>query len=80
MASTCCSGHLRAEEHFPLFAPLKETGYDGVELEIFEGTPDYYARVARELDADAHSEAAEYAAQAGVPLAVEALKCGRSTR
>ena len=32
------------EEHFPLFAPLKETGYDGVELEIFEGTPDHYAR------------------------------------
>jgi D-psicose/D-tagatose/L-ribulose 3-epimerase len=38
------------EEHFPLFAPLKQTGYDGVELEIFEGTPDHYARVARELD------------------------------
>ena len=38
------------EEHFPLFAPLKETGYDGVELEIFEGTPDHYAKVARELD------------------------------
>ena len=38
------------EEHFPLFAPLKEIGYDGVELEIFEGTPDHYARVARELD------------------------------
>ena len=51
-----------------------------MELEIFEGTPDHYARVARELDADAHSEAAEYAAQAGVPLAVEALKCGRSTK
>ena len=38
------------EEHFPLFAPLKETGYDGVELEIFDGTPEHYARVARELD------------------------------
>ena len=34
-----------AEEHFPLFGRLKQTGYDGVELPIFGGTPEEYARV-----------------------------------
>ncbi|MHC5053534.1 MAG: sugar phosphate isomerase/epimerase family protein [Planctomycetota bacterium] len=38
------------EEHFHLFEPLKATGYDGVELDIFEGTPEHYAKVARALD------------------------------
>ncbi|MHC4249103.1 MAG: sugar phosphate isomerase/epimerase family protein [Planctomycetota bacterium] len=38
------------EEHFHLFEPLKTTGYDGVELEIFEGTPEHYAKVGRVLD------------------------------
>jgi D-psicose/D-tagatose/L-ribulose 3-epimerase len=33
------------EEHFPLFAELKKTGYDGIELPIFEGTPEHYMRV-----------------------------------
>ena len=37
------------EEHFHLFEPLKKTGYDGVELEIFQGTPRHYARIARVL-------------------------------
>jgi D-psicose/D-tagatose/L-ribulose 3-epimerase len=37
------------EEHFPLFEKLKETGYDGVELEVFEGTPDHYHRISEEL-------------------------------
>lgn len=37
------------EEHFGLFPKLKAAGYDGVELEIFEGTPAHYARVARVL-------------------------------
>ncbi len=38
------------EEHYPIFEKLKETGYDGVELTVFEGTPDDYARVGAELD------------------------------
>jgi len=37
------------EEHFPLFEPLKATGYDGVELEVFEGTPEDYAKVGQVL-------------------------------
>jgi len=38
------------EEHFGLFEALKATGYDGVELEIFEGTPEHYAKVGQVLD------------------------------
>ena len=38
------------EEHFYLFEKLKEAGYDGVELEIFEGTPDHYHTVSREIE------------------------------
>ncbi len=37
------------EEHFPLFETLKAAGYDGVEVPLFEGTPDHYAVVARAL-------------------------------
>lgn len=37
------------EEHFPLFRELKRTGYDGVELPIFEGEPEHFARVGRAL-------------------------------
>ncbi|HEY0409877.1 MAG TPA: sugar phosphate isomerase/epimerase, partial [Candidatus Dormibacteraeota bacterium] len=37
------------EEHFPLFAALKRTGYDGIEVPIFEGTEDHFARVGRVL-------------------------------
>jgi D-psicose/D-tagatose/L-ribulose 3-epimerase len=37
-------------EHFPIFEKLKETGYDGVELELIEGTPDDYAKAGAELD------------------------------
>ena len=35
------------EEHFPLFAALKRAGYDGVELPIFEGEPEHFARIGR---------------------------------
>lgn len=35
------------EEHFPLLDALKRAGYDGVELPIFEGTPEHFARVGR---------------------------------
>ncbi len=33
------------EEHYPLFEALKKTGYDGVELPIFEGTPEQFVNV-----------------------------------
>jgi D-psicose/D-tagatose/L-ribulose 3-epimerase len=37
------------EEHFYLFEVLKAAGYDGVELEILEGDPAHYGRVAQAL-------------------------------
>ena len=37
------------EEHFHLFEPLKKIGYDGVELEIFEGDPAHYGKIAQVL-------------------------------
>jgi D-psicose/D-tagatose/L-ribulose 3-epimerase len=33
------------EEHFPVFEKIKRAGYDGVELPIFEGEPEHFARV-----------------------------------
>ena len=36
-------------EHFPLFAKLKETGFDGVELPVFEGDAAHYREIATEL-------------------------------
>jgi D-psicose/D-tagatose/L-ribulose 3-epimerase len=30
------------EEHLPLFKTLKKVGYDGVEIPIFEGTPEHF--------------------------------------
>jgi D-psicose/D-tagatose/L-ribulose 3-epimerase len=38
------------EEHFYLFEPLKRAGYDGVELEIVDGDPAHYRRVAQALE------------------------------
>ena len=38
------------DEHFPLFAALKKAGYDGVELPIFEGEPEHFARLGRLLE------------------------------
>ena len=37
-------------EHEPLLRALKETGYDGVEIPMFEGDPDHYARLGDLLD------------------------------
>jgi D-psicose/D-tagatose/L-ribulose 3-epimerase len=37
------------EEHFALLPKLKNTGYDGVELPIFEGTPEHFARIGQVL-------------------------------
>jgi D-psicose/D-tagatose/L-ribulose 3-epimerase len=38
------------EEHFPILAKLKKTGYDGVEIPIFEGDVAHYKKVRKELD------------------------------
>ena len=37
------------EQHIPLFQRLKQLGYDGVELPIFEGAPDEYKRIGATL-------------------------------
>lgn len=42
--------HVTAE-HEPILRQLKKTGYDGVEIPMFEGTPDHYARVGAMCDA-----------------------------
>jgi D-psicose/D-tagatose/L-ribulose 3-epimerase len=33
------------EEHYPIFDALKKAGYDGIELPIFEGTPEQFAAI-----------------------------------
>lgn len=38
------------EKHRKIFEALKATGYDGVEIPVFEGTPDDFARIGRLLD------------------------------
>jgi D-psicose/D-tagatose/L-ribulose 3-epimerase len=38
------------EEHFPLFAKLKQTGFDGVELPLFGGDAARYKAIRKELD------------------------------
>jgi len=38
------------EEHAAILKDIKRTGYDGVEIPIFEGTPDHYARIGELLD------------------------------
>ena len=38
------------EKHKALLADIKKTGYDGVEIPIFDGTPDDYAAVGKMLD------------------------------
>ena len=37
-------------EHWPLLEDIKRCGYDGVEIPIFEGSPDHYAELGRELE------------------------------
>jgi D-psicose/D-tagatose/L-ribulose 3-epimerase len=39
------------EEHYPLLESLKQWGYDGVELPIFEMNPGNFARIGTRLDA-----------------------------
>jgi D-psicose/D-tagatose/L-ribulose 3-epimerase len=38
------------KDHVPLLKALKREGYDGVEIPIFEGTPDYYKWLGDTLD------------------------------
>jgi len=41
--------HVTAE-HLPIIRAVKKAGYDGVEIPMFEGTPDHYAWLGSELD------------------------------
>jgi D-psicose/D-tagatose/L-ribulose 3-epimerase len=41
--------HVTAD-HFPILAKLKKTGFDGVEIPIFEGDVEHYQKIRRELD------------------------------
>jgi D-psicose/D-tagatose/L-ribulose 3-epimerase len=43
------TGHVTIE-HLPIFRAIKKAGYDGVELPMFEGTPDHYARLGEACD------------------------------
>lgn len=43
------TGHVTAE-HTPILKGIKKAGYDTVEIPIFEGTPDYFARLGDQLD------------------------------
>ena len=43
------TSHVTAEHH-PLFAKLKATGFDGVEIPIFEGDVEHYKKIRKELD------------------------------
>ncbi len=38
------------EQHFPIIAKLKQTGFDGVEVPIFEGDDNHYKKLRKELD------------------------------
>jgi D-psicose/D-tagatose/L-ribulose 3-epimerase len=38
------------EEHRPLIEDIKATGYDGIEVPVFDGTPDDYAAIGKMLD------------------------------
>lgn len=38
------------EEHYPLLTQLKETGYDGVEIPVFDGDVAHYKKLKQELD------------------------------
>jgi D-psicose/D-tagatose/L-ribulose 3-epimerase len=42
------TAHVTAE-HFPLFAKLKQAGYDGVEIPLFQGDEAHYKKIGKEL-------------------------------
>lgn len=37
------------EEHFPILEELKRAGYDGVELPLFDGTPEQYEKIGKAI-------------------------------
>jgi D-psicose/D-tagatose/L-ribulose 3-epimerase len=37
-------------EHLPILEDIKRTGYDGVEIPVFEGAPSHYAELGRHLE------------------------------
>lgn len=41
---------LVTDEHYPLIGRIKEAGFDGVEIPVFEGDPSHYAKLKTELD------------------------------
>ncbi len=43
------TGHVTAA-HTAILKGIKKAGYDTVEIPVFEGTPDYYARLGEQLD------------------------------
>ena len=43
------TGHV-TEEHFGLMKDIKEAGFDGVEIPVFDTTVDHYKKVRKELD------------------------------
>jgi len=38
------------EEHFPILKKIKKTGYDGVEIPLFDGDAEHYKKIKKELD------------------------------
>ena len=38
------------EEHFPILEKIKKTGYDGVEIPLFDGDAKHYTKIKKELD------------------------------
>jgi D-psicose/D-tagatose/L-ribulose 3-epimerase len=42
------TGHV-TEEHLPQIKALKKAGYDAIEVPLFEGTPDHYAKIGEHL-------------------------------
>ncbi|WP_238537515.1 sugar phosphate isomerase/epimerase family protein [Zavarzinella formosa] len=43
------TGHV-TEELYPVIADIKATGFDGVEIPIFDGDPAHYSKIKKELD------------------------------
>lgn len=43
------TGHVTTE-HMAILKGIKKAGYDTVEIPVFEGTPDYFARLGEQLD------------------------------
>jgi D-psicose/D-tagatose/L-ribulose 3-epimerase len=43
------TGHVKAK-HAAILKGIKKAGYDTVEIPVFEGTPDYFARLGEQLD------------------------------